>query len=259
MELLAIDELVPFVAGTAQVDILGPNGQVLASVKAGANPPTVKVLSPNGGESLDGDEITVSWEAADADGDPLSFTVQYSPDNGKSWNVVYSSAIDEEDLTALGTGAQSSNAISVVVDAGNFVAGDQGLIRVWASDGVNTVSDQSDGTFRIPNRLPTVMILQPVNGTVIFVEQTLNLEADAYDVDTGSLDDTQVEWTSSLNGFLGNGAQLTTSSLSVGTHMITVRADDGQGGVATASVRVIVRGDLSERGAEKSILPLILR
>ncbi len=35
---------------------------------------------------------------------------------------------------------------------------------------------------------------------------------------------------------LGQGAQLTTATLSVGTHVITAQADNGQGGVATAKV-----------------------
>ncbi len=259
VEILAIEELVPFVAGTAQVDILGPSGQLLASVKAGATPPSVQVLSPNGGETLTGNEFVVAWEAADTDGDPLSFIVQYSPDNGTTWNVVYTSAVDDEEPAGQGTVAQNLAAFSVTLDAANFTAGAQGLIRVWASDGLHTVSDQSNATFTVPNRVPTVTIMAPANGTTIFVEQALNLEADAYDVDGGSMDEAQVQWTSSLDGALGEGAQLTVASLSVGTHQITVRADDGQGGVATASVTVVVRGDLAEPGSATLFLPLIVR
>lgn len=75
-----------------------------------------------------------------------------------------------------------------------------------------TASDTSDGAFVIPSRPPTVAILHPADGTTSAVEQSLNLGADAYDVDRGSLD-----------GALENGAQLSVSTLSVGTHQITVR------------------------------------
>lgn len=149
--------------------------------------------------------------------------------------------------------------ISVTLDAGNFVAGDQGLIRVWASDGLHTVSDQSNATFRIPNHVPEVTIVQPASGATIFIGQSLGLEAVAYDVDGGSMEQDQVQWLSNLDGVLGNGAQLTTASLRAGTHLITVRADDGQGGVATASVTVIVRDDLADPVITPLFLPVILR
>jgi hypothetical protein len=230
VDLLAINELVPYVAGTTRVEIVGPPGAVLTGVNAGAHPPQVTVVSPNGGEVLSGNSIVVSWMAGDPDGDPLTFNVQYSPDNGATWEMV----------------AQNLTGTSATLDATNFVAGNQARVRVWASDGIHSASDESDATFVIPNRVPTVTIIRPANGTTIFVEQSLNLEADAYDVDAGSLDGAQVQWTSNLDGVLGDGAQLTVSTLRAGTHQITVRADDGQGGVATASVTVTVRDDLAE-------------
>lgn len=259
MEMLSIHELVPFVAGAIRVVILGPGSLPLASVQASAHPPTVTLTAPNGGEVLTGDAVTLSWQASDADNDPLSFIVQHSPDNGATWQVVYTSAATEKKAAKQRAAAQASGVFSVTVDAGNFVAGDQGLIRLWVSDGLHTVSDQSDAPFRIPNHVPEVTIVQPANDTTIFIQQSLGLEAIAYDVDGGSMESDQVQWLSNLDGVLGNGAQLTTASLSAGTHLITVRADDGQGGVATASVTVIVRGDLADPVITQVFLPLILR
>jgi hypothetical protein len=76
------------------------------------------------------------------------------------------------------------------------------------------------------------------------------------------MDDGQVQWISSRDGLLGVGAQVTIASLSAGAHVITVRADDGHGGVATASVAVTVRADLTEPvipPVGEIYLPLILR
>lgn len=244
VDLLAIAKLLPYVAGTVRVDILGPSG-LLRTVQAGAAPPTVTVLAPNGGGTVTGD-LVVSWTASDPNGDALVFNVQYSPNNGGSWETL----------------AQNLTGSSVTLPAANLVAGNQARIRVLASDGIHTTVDQSDGPFVIPNHPPTVAIRAPANNTTLFVEQSLGLEADAYDSDTGTMDDGQVQWISSRDGLLGIGAQVTIASLSAGAHVITVRADDGQGGVATASVTVTVRADLTEPvipPVGEIYLPLILR
>ena len=226
IELLAISELVPYVAGTVRVDIEGPGGALLKSVTAGANPPSVTVTSPNGGEVLAGNTITVTWTASDPDGDPLTFNVQYSPDNGASWEMV----------------AQNVVGNNAALDAVNVIRsnGAQGLFRVWASDGIHTASDTSNRPFTVPNRVPTVQIVAPSGPTTIAISQTLNLEGAAYDIDTGTMADGQLRWSSNRDGVLGNGAQLSIASLSEGVHTITFRADDGEGSVATASVQVTV-------------------
>ncbi len=241
VELLQISELVSYVNGTTRVDIEGPGGQVLTTVTAGANLPTVTVLSPNGGETLGGDTIPVSWTASDLDGDPLTFNMQYSPDNGASWEMV----------------AQNLTQTSIELPAINFVAGAQARLRVWASDGIHTASDESDGPFTVPNHVPMVEITQPAGDVTIAISQTLGLEATAYDVDTGTMPDEQIQWSSDRDGPLGNGAQLSVAALSVGTHTITVRADDGQGGVATDSVRVTVLE--SPLPPTSVYLPLLMR
>jgi hypothetical protein len=229
---LFVDELVPYVAGTDRVDIEGSGGTVLATVRAGSNAPSVRVLSPNGGEVLGGTTIPVSWTGSDLDGDPLTFNVQYSRDNGSSWEMV----------------AQNLTGTSVELDASNFPAGSQARIRVWASDGIHTASDQSDGTFTVPNHVPSVAITQPESDITIVVGQTLHLKGDAYDIDTGTMPSgfsQSVDWSSDLDGYLGSGGFLALT-LSEGIHTVTFSADDGRGGVASDSVRVTVFATLSD-------------
>lgn len=229
---LSVDELVPYVAGTDRVDIEGPGG-VLTTVRAGPNLPSVRVLSPNGGEVLGGVTVPVSWTASDVDGDPLTFNVQYSRDDGSSWEMV----------------AQDLKATSVALDAINFQAGSRARIRVWVSDGIHTASDQSDGTFTVPNHVPTISITQPATDVTIAVGQTIALQGDAYDIDSGTLPGgfaSSLDWESDLDGFLGSGASLRLSDLSEGVHTITLTADDGRGGVASASVRVAVVATLTQ-------------
>ncbi len=229
---LFADELVPYVAGTDWVDIEGPGGAVLKTVRAGANPPSVHVLSPNGGEVLSGATVPVLWTASDVDGDPLTFNVQYSRDDGSSWEMV----------------AQNLKGTSVDLDAINIQAGSRARIRVWASDGIHTASDQSDGTFTIPNHVPTVSITQPATDITIAVGQTLTLQGDAYDIDTATMPGdfaSSVDWSSDVDGYLGNTASLSLT-LSEGVHTVTFSADDGRGGTASDTVRVTVVSTLAE-------------
>jgi hypothetical protein len=242
-ELLAISELVPYVAGTVRVDITGPSG-LLKSVTAGANAPTIAVTTPAGGEVFGGATITVGWTAGDADGDALVFSVQYSPDGGATWEMT----------------AQDVTGSQVVLDAANVVSGQAGQsrFRVWASDGIHTTSALS-GLFTVPNRAPVVDVTSPASNVTIAVSQTVGLQANVYDVDEGMLDDAHVQWTSSLAGALGQGSQLTVGPLGVGVHTVTVTATDVHGAQASDSV-VITVVEFTEMPPEPTVLylPIII-
>ena len=43
---------------------------------------------PNGGEVLSDPSATFTWTAADPDGDALSYTLEYSTDNGTTWETL---------------------------------------------------------------------------------------------------------------------------------------------------------------------------
>ena len=211
---LLISEMVPFVSGTDQVVIEGPSG-VLAEVSAGSSTPSVTVLAPNGGENLIGDPVSVSWSASDPDaGDVLSFSVEFSPDNGATWELL----------------AHGISGNSVEIPRRNLLSTEyQGLFRVWASDGIHTSSDTSNAGFRIPTRAPELTVVSPENGLIIASEQSLHLQAIAYSDVAGMLDGDQIRWISvAKDGVLGFGADLVVTGLSVGTHTISVLADDGK-------------------------------
>jgi hypothetical protein len=62
--------------------------------------PVVKVSEPQVGASWNG-EKTISWEAYDADGDDLVYTVFISKDDGKTWaQLIKLSDTDEEEALA---------------------------------------------------------------------------------------------------------------------------------------------------------------
>lgn len=223
LDLLLIDELVPYVAGTVRVEI-EREGAVAVSVNAGAAAPAVTNVTPSAG-SYSGDTVAVAWSAADADpGDTLTYEVHYSRDNGTTWTIV----------------AQALTEQTVEVDRANLASTTQGLFRVLASDGIHTGSGQSAAPFTVANRPPTAQIVLPAGDVTVAFSQTLALVGSVYDVDEGELSDGQITWSSSRDGALGNGSELVIENLSVGAHTVTLRADDGQGGVATDSIQVNV-------------------
>ncbi|MEM2130308.1 MAG: NosD domain-containing protein [Candidatus Bathyarchaeia archaeon] len=124
---------VPYAAGAKTIQIRDQLGNVVASRIVSDNAPTVSVTSPNGGEILTGDHVQVSWTASDIDGDPLVYSLEVSGDGGATWDPVATGLTQTpHDLVLTG-----------------FRGGDKYLVKVIASDGVNTAEDISNGYFTI--------------------------------------------------------------------------------------------------------------
>ena len=94
------------------------------------------------------------------------------------------------------------------------------------------------------------------------VSQTLGLVGQAYDLDLGTMDDSQLTWLSDLEGILGNGSQLSLTGLITGLHTITFQANDGTA-IITDTVQVTVVSDPTQLPYPENILlsapdPIIL-
>jgi hypothetical protein len=244
---LVLDALVPFAAGASRVDVEGPGGALAGSRSAGPGLPTVAVTAPAAGAVLTGDEIEVAWTAADPDGDPLTFAVQYSPDDGASW-----------ELLAQGLGGDGVHLPGPDVVASR---GATGRFRVWASDGIHTAS-ASSAAVTVPNRPPTVRIRQPAGGETLPAGQALALDGEATDLDDGSLGADAVSWTSDRDGRLGPGPRLAVAGLSAGLHTLSLRAVDAAGAEASDSVTVTVlaAGQMPPPPADRLLVgPLLAR
>ena len=196
---------------TAQVRIL-KGATVLAVLDVSPNAPQVTVVQPNGGNMV-GNSLTIQWSGSDADSDRLLYTVQYSPDNGSTWRAVTANTPD----TSL-----------VLNTTQGLPASTQALIRVIATDGVNTGSDVSNAVFTVQNHAPKPHIDSPRHGAVYAPDQQIPLRGGAYDAEAGRLAGDQLQWL--VDGApVGYGPEAMAGGLAAGKHTITLKASDGQG------------------------------
>jgi hypothetical protein len=217
------------------------NTTALITRTVSSHTPSITVTAPNGGELLSGSSCTVTWNASDADLDPLTHLLEYSTDNGTTWQL-------------LGTNiTQTHAAIALSLLPGTT----QGLFRVWASDGVNTSFDASDAAFSVPSKLPEITSIALVSGTTYIVSQTVTLEGSAFDAEDNVSDDAHLQWTSSSQSVLGAGSLLQLTDLMPGTHTITLTASDSDNHEATATITVTEESPGG--GPHDLFLPLLIK
>jgi hypothetical protein len=216
---------IPWVSGATKVSLFH-NSQLADSRTASANPPTISLTAPNGGQTLTGTSFTASWAAADIDKDPLTYSVLYSVDAGTTWQTLAT------DLT--------TNTFKL--DLTTLRGSTQALLRVLASDGFYTTQAQSTGMFTVAKHAPTVTISAPATATAVDPAQSIVFQGSGYDVEDGTLADASLTWSSDLSGTLGTGRflVLNAAALKSGAHTITLTGKDSDAQTGTASITVTV-------------------
>lgn len=144
---------VPHVEGTAFISLKDPNGTVLGSIAVSPNSPEVAMLYPKGGEIIPiGSEVKTCWQGQDQDGDDLIYLLAYSDNGGSDWIPITS------DLKAT----------CHTWTTKGLPQGNQYIVRVIATDGVNTAEGRSDTTFSL---------VRPISAEVDIKPETINLKA----------------------------------------------------------------------------------
>ena len=208
----------PFPASTASFQIK-QGDDVLHSIEVSANPPTVNVISPNGGENWGASgEATITWSGSDADGDDLYYTVLYSP-NGIDWVTISTNITTTQTTLALE----------------EIPGGSAAKIQVIVTDGINTSLDESDGTFLVATKGPDAYILSPATDSTVSNGTSFYLNGYAYDKEDGPLTDTAFTWYSDVDGYLGEG-KLILVGLAYGNHVITLTVIDSNGNTASDKI-----------------------
>lgn len=187
------------------------------------NSPQINLTYPNGGELWDSNgNYTITWTASDLDGDNLIYDVEYSTD-GIKW---------------LPIGLNLSEN-SVIVNAGELPGSNNARIKVNATDGMNTVNDESDATFTVVKKVPKVTIFMPEEGGTVVYGESILLQGFASDLEDGNLPDSSLSWTSNLSGSLGYGSNVLVN-LTPGEHTITLSTVDSDGNTASSQIIINV-------------------
>ncbi|MGV3710542.1 MAG: S8 family serine peptidase [Gemmatimonas sp.] len=181
--------------------------------------PSASITSPAAGTSVvRGTSVTFTGAGTDPEEGALK---------GKS--LVWTSSINGE----IGTGVSfSTNALSVGTHTITLTATDKQDLSGFVTRTLTVTAPV--------NQIPSVSISSPAAGTSVVQGTTLTFSGSANDPEDGVLSGASLVWTSSLNGQIGTGNSFSTSALTVGAHLITLTARDGDGAtnVATRTINI---------------------
>lgn len=175
------------------------------------------------GSVAEGSAQSVTWDVAGTDQAPVSCSavdIRLSEDGGFTFPTLLAAGVAND-------GAQSVNLPDEAVTAAR--------VEVRCSD--NVFFDISDVDFGIG--IAEVSIVAPADGATVTEGDSVTFTGTASDPEDGNLSGS-LEWSSSLDGALGSGASVQTSSLSLGTHVVTATATDSDMNAAAAQITVSV-------------------
>ncbi|MFW6089465.1 MAG: Ig-like domain-containing protein [Gemmatimonadota bacterium] len=183
--------------------------------------PSVTITAPADGATVDEfQSITFQGSASDAEDGSLT---------GSS--LVWTSSIDG----SIGTGTSFTR---------NDLTPGTHDITLTATDGDGRTGSESVAltVTDLPNEAPTAEITDPADGASASAGDPVTFDGTATDTEEGTLTGAALVWTSDLDGTLGTGTSVTTSSLSGGTHEIVLTATDSQGAFGADTIAFSITG-----------------
>jgi hypothetical protein len=224
------EEEMAFPPGTAKFQIRR-DGVVVRELAVTANAPVFTSVAPELHGTVSGSTV-VTWQATDADHDPLRYMIEYNPDvaaNGDDWYVL------DRDVAAS----------QLRIDFAQLPGGTHAKVRLTATDGINSTEAES-AEFAVPFKAPEVFITEAP--TAVIIGNALTLEGDAEDIQD-DLTESQLEWSSQISGVIGHGSHISVRDLPLGSHVITLKVTNSHGLTGTKSINVVVLKSLKHRSA----------
>lgn len=166
--------------------------------------------------------IAVGWAATGARDSSARYTLRYSNDGGRTWFLVAADLTQKE----------------YTVDLDEFPGGNECVLQVTAVSR-GRIGTTTSVPFQVARKPRITEILSPQNGDVIDASQSVSFFGFSQSLE-GSGDPDGLNWSSSIDGYLGSSAQVIPSTLTPGRHRITLSGDDGMGGETSKSIYIMV-------------------
>ncbi|MFP4306556.1 MAG: hypothetical protein ACLFQQ_04990 [Desulfococcaceae bacterium] len=212
-----------YVVTLTATDGRGVSGVDTVSLFVGNQPPSATISAPATETQFDlGNTVVFSGLAEDPEDGSLT---------GES--LVWRSSIDGD----LGTG----QTITVPTLGAGLVRLSEGRHRITltASDS-QELSSTAEIAIIVGNLPPEAEIANPETGSRFDENNFVVLTGRGKDPEEGALPGDSLSWTSSIDGELGDGATLTLNTLSRGRHLVTLLAEDAEGGVGTDDIVIFI-------------------
>ncbi len=175
--------------------------------------PTASITAPADGSSvMEGTSVSFEGSATDPEDGTLS-----------GGALVWTSNRDGE----IGTGASFSTS---TLTAGSHT------VTLTATDGDGATGTASVGVMVEANQSPTASITSPTDGGSAQPGSPVQFSGSGSDPEDGPLTGASLQWSSNLDGPIGSGGSFSSTTLSVGTHAITLTATDAHGATGTAGI-----------------------
>ena len=190
-------------------------------------PPSAAITAPaNNASFTQGTSVTFTGSGSDPEDGALS---------GAS--LVWTSNINGQ----IGTGASfATTSLSVGTHTITLTAKDAGNLTATAT---RTITITSSGSTNVP---PSAVILAPAANSSFATGASVTFSGSGWDTEDGLVPSANLKWTSSINGPIGTGWQFSTTTLSAGTHLITLTTMDSKGATGTKSITIFITGGANQ-------------
>lgn len=138
------------------------------------------------------------------------------------WAHQFSVMLDDPASCEAAPGVMCNQVVRQKLEAGADATGALGQnMLAWSQHGrLNLVGALSDNTYP-----PVVTINSPIDGDVYPEGTSISFQGSANDNEDGDLT-SSITWSSNLDGLIGSGGSFTSSTLSLGLHVVTASATD---------------------------------
>ena len=192
---------------------------------SGNTPPTLEIISPEpASEFIHGDSVTFVGSSFDEEDGNLSNSILWVSNID---GFLHTGSSFTTTSLSIGSHVITTNVIDVL-----------GFFNTKAI--LVTILDPNN----LPeNDPPTLLVNTPSHASVFDEGDPVLLTGTALDLQDGVLN-SSIEWSDDIDGFLGIGESLTTTSLSAGDHTVTASVTDS-GGLTTTVNRFFVINELA--------------